>query len=413
MNEIPTLANDSGWLIIWNDIKDFGPSFWAFLIIFNLTFLKEQWISSIKYIFDKCFVHHHNKIKYTKKDLMKHPIFQDLDYWLDIGLKALKLKRSTTHQEDEDYIKSKENIAKEVIRIKYETIRESLLKFTDETDLDNLDGEVACSYFMDCLTKNLITQKQRMIERGIPLKFLNKFHANSDITEKIVIASAKSFFNRGCDMDTPTKMYFVYNTLNGYLNIIFNNIAEAIESINGDLKDEFFDGKPMCASYKKMLNPPHPTYTLIVKDKLDEILRDFMGSRAFVCKYFEKDGVNYHSAIYESTIKGVTSEIHNIQMISDDKDKNMLNIMKESGCIAADISKFGATTIERFNTRGVKGIFLCPIYNNQKIDGVLGIDFISVEKFNMAVNDKDLDNKLKDYAKELAPYIIYPANYKF
>lgn len=413
MNEIPMLTNDSGWLVIWNDIKTFGAGFWAFFILISFYILKDQIKDLIKVFIQKITFSTTKKAHYTKKDLLKHPIFQDLDYWLDIGLKALKIKISPTHHEDEDYTQSKEDIAKEVIRIKYTTIKESLTNFVNETDIDNIDNDVACMYFIDCLTKNLVTQKKRMLERGIPLKFLNKFHATSDITEKIVIASAKSFFNRGCDLTASTKIYFMFNTLNGYLNIIFNNITEAIESINGDLKDEYFDGKPMCSSFKKQLNPPHPTYTLIVKEKLDEVLRDFYGSRAFICKYFKKDGVDYHSAIYESTIKGVTSEIHNIQMISNDKDKNILNIMKESGCIAADISKFGATTIERFNTRGVKGIFICPIYNNQKIDGVLCVDFISIEKFNMAINDHDLDEKLQKYAQSFAPYIIYPDGYKF
>lgn len=408
---VDNISNDT-LMVIWNDIKDFGSGFWAFFILISFYILKDQIKDFIKMIISKLSLKP-SPIKYTKKDLLKHPIFQNLDYWLDIGIKALKLKNNDLHPEDDDYILNKEVIAKEIIRIKYETIKEVLYTFVNETDLDNLDCDVACSYFMDSLTKNLITQKQKMIERGIPIKFLNKFNATSDITEKIVMSSVKSFFSKGCDMNASTKMYFVYNTLNGYLNIIFNNISEAIESINGDLKDEMFDGKPMCNSHKKTLLPPHPTYTLIVKDKLDEVLRDFNGSRAYICKYFQKSGVNYHSAIYETTIIGVTSEIHNIQMISDDKDKNMLNIMKNSGCIAADISKFGATTIERFNHRGVKGIFICPIYNDQKIDGVLCIDFISIEKFNLAIEDENLDEKLKNYAKEFAPYIIYPKDYKY
>ena len=129
----------------------------------------------------------------------------------------------------------------------------------------------------------------------------------------------------------------------------------------------------MCKSYHKILKPPHPTHTMIVKEKLDNLLREFNGSRAMVSKYFSKDGEHYHSAVYESTIIGVTSEIENVQMINDDHEKNITNIMAKSGNIAADISKFGANTIE----------------------------------------DKDLDAKLKKYADELAPYIIYPQHYKF
>ena len=50
---------------------------------------------------------------------------------------------------------------------------------------------------------------------------------------------------------------------------------------------------------------------------------------------------------------------------------------------------------------------------SQKIDGVLCVDFISIEKFNMAINDHDLDEKLQKYAQSFAPYIIYPDGYKF
>ena len=100
-------------------------------------------------------------------------------------------------------------------------------------------------------------------------------------------------------------------------------------------------------------------------------------------------------------------------MISDDLEKNVTNIMKEVGNIAADISKFGSNTIERFNARGVKGIIIAPIFNEDKLDGALCIDYISVEKFENNARAKDLDTRLKSYTESLAPYIVYPQNYKF
>ena len=411
MTELPTLANDSGWLIIWNDIKDFGPSFWVFFSIFSLMYFKEQIVGLLKAIIHRLTRKNH-EMHYTKKDLLKHPIFKDLEYWLSIGIKALRLKNNF-HPEEEDYINNKERMAKEVLRIKFETTRESLKTCIEEIDIDNMDSDVACSYLMDCLTKNGITQKQRFIERGISPKFLNKFYLLTDFTEKSIFAAVRNFFVRGCELTAASKMYVAFNTLDGYLNVIYNNLIDTIDSINGDLKDELFDGEPMCKSFHCTLKAPHPTYPMIVKEKLDEVLRDFNGSRAFVIKYFEKDNETFHSAIYESAIKGVTSEIENIQMISDDLEKNVTNIMKEVGNIAADISKFGANTIERFNARGVKGIIIAPIYNEDKLDGALCIDYISVEKFENNAKDKDLDFRLKDYTSALAPYIVYPQNYKF
>lgn len=399
-------------ITIWNDIKNGGLSFYIFFVMFNLTFFKEQWISAIKYVFNKIFTKEH-KATYTKKDLIKHPIFNDLDYWLNLGIDALHIKENL-HPEEDDYINNKERMAKEVIRIKYETMKEALKAFVQETDIDNLDNDVACAYLMDMLVKENIAQKRRFNERGIPQKFLNKFYMISDISKKIIYNAIKNFFSNNCDSTTATKMYMAFNTLDGYLNVVFNDLCETMSTINGDLKTEIFDGKPMgTVSKVKMLRPPHPTYPMIVKEKLDMVLQDLNGSRAMICKYFKKDGEHYHSAVYESTIIGVTSEMANIQMISDDQEKNILNIMEESGTIAADISKFNATTIERFNTRGVKGIILVPIYNEEKIDGILSIDYISIEKFENAIKDKNLDKKLKEYAEIFANYIQYPANYEF
>ena len=306
-------------------------------------------------------------------------------------------------------------MAKEVIRIKYTTMKESLSMFIDETDIDNIDSDLACVYLIDCLTKNSITQKRKFNERGIPLKFLNKFYVISDISKKIIYNAIRNFFSKSCEANTATKIYMAFNTLDGYLNVIFNDLCETMSTINGDLKTEIFDGKPMGRPQITTLKPPHPTYPLIVKEKLAEILQDFNGSRAMISKYYIKNNEHMHSVVYESAIIGVTSEIANIQQINDEHEKNILNIMNESGSIAADISKFSSNTIERLNRRGTKAIIIAPIYNNEKIDGALSIDYISIENFDNIANDKkfNLDEKLKRYTEELAPYIQYPENYVF
>lgn len=413
IEDIPTLTSDSGWLVIWNDIKNFGSGFWVFLFLINFYLLKEQIKDFFKFLLNT-ITFKKNVITYTKKDLLKHPIFKDLDYWLKIGIDALHLKENI-HPDEDEYLANKEKMAKEVIRIKYTTMKESLSMFIDETDIDNIDSDLACVYLIDCLTKNSITQKRKFNERGIPLKFLNKFYVISDISKKIIYNAIRNFFSKSCEANTATKIYMAFNTLDGYLNVVFNDLCETMSTINGDLKTEIFDGKPMGRPQITTLKPPHPTYPLIVKEKLAEILQDFNGSRAMISKYYIKNNEHMHSVVYESTINGVTSEIANIQQISDEHEKNILNIMNESGSIAADISKFSSNTIERLNRRGTKAIIIAPIYNNEKIDGALSIDYISIENFDNIANDKkfNLDEKLKRYTEELAPYIQYPENYVF
>ena len=93
IEDIPTLTSDSGWLVIWNDIKNFGSGFWVFLFLINFYLLKEQIKDFFKFLLNT-ITFKKNVITYTKKDLLKHPIFKDLDYWLKIGIDALHLKEN-------------------------------------------------------------------------------------------------------------------------------------------------------------------------------------------------------------------------------------------------------------------------------------------------------------------------------
>lgn len=408
-------VSEATLLGIWNDIKEFGASFWVFILLINMYWLRNEWVNLVKQLFSfitlKAFKKKHIK-QYKLKELKEHPIFKSIDYWLDVGIKAIAL-RNVSVTENSEYMFNKEKMAKEVIRIKYETVRDSLAEFINENDLENIDCLLAYQYFTDCWNRISITQSQKYIERGISQKFLKKYYMISKLSEKIILDSVKHYFNPDDELTTISRIYLAYNAINSYLNVVFNNIFDTIESINGDLKNEMFDGQPMCPNVVHLLRPAHPTYKEIVEEKLNKILSEFNGSRAFVCKYFLKDGKTYHSAVYEQTLKGVTSELMSMQMISLINEKEVFQRLKEGTIIAADISKFNSHIIERFNTRGVKAMIICPIFNNGIVDGSLCIDYITIEKFESISNMKNLDAKMKEYANVLSPYIIYPDDYEF
>ena len=409
LTEVPTQADF--WLIIWNDIKEFGPSFYVFVIVFILWNYKQHIVD----LFDKIFnliVGKKKELKYTSKQLAKHQVFKDLDYWLNTGIKALDIK-TTTHNDEEEYAKNKEKMAKEVVRIIFETFKETLTKFIEENELDNMDEEVACAYLLDALKKNSITERQRFIERGISEKFIHKFTVVNSMAYDLIRTSVKNIFQKKSALDTPTKMYLAFNTFDGYLNIIFNNLIECVNAINGDLKSETFDGQPMFRAYKSRLRPPHATFTNIVKDKLQQVISETYASRANVIKYFKKDGDIYHSSVYEVVKAGVTEEGGSMQMVDDENEKNVLNVMKANGIIVADISKFDNLTLDRLVARGVKGIIIAPIYDEENIDGALVLDYMNKDSFEKFCNNKELDKIIIEYTDYLKPYISYPENYKF
>lgn len=408
MTELSNVSENADLMLtIWNDVKDFGPSFWAFIILFIIVSYKEHlinWCSTLLGL----FVRNKKELKFTTKQLAKHQIFKDIEYWLNIGIKAIQLK-SSLHQNDdeEDYVKNKEKMAKEVLRINFEVTLDTLTKFVAENDLDNMDEDVACAYLMDALTKNDITILQKYIERGISKRFIHKFSVINNMGKQLIFSSIKNIFQKGCTLDTPTKVYLAFNSLDGYLNVIFNNMAETIDTINGDLKGETFDGEPMCRSFKTRKKPPHPTYSVIVEEKLEELLLLLYASRISVIKYFKEGEDRFHSSIYEVVRNGVTSEIENMQYIDENAEKNILHVMEKNGIIAAKINKFDGTTLERFVARGLKGIIIAPIYNDNIIDGALVIDYISEQSFEKACSFDDLDDIIKSYTEFLAPYIVY------
>ena len=106
MTDLPTLANDSGCILIWKDFKDLGTSFLEILTIFSLVYFKEQICGLFKAIINK-LTFKKTSLSYTKKDLLKHPIFRNLDYWLNTGIDAIKLKNNFLTDE-EDYMANKE-----------------------------------------------------------------------------------------------------------------------------------------------------------------------------------------------------------------------------------------------------------------------------------------------------------------
>ena len=276
-----------------------------------------------------------------------------------------------------------------------------------------MDEEVACAYLLDALKKNSITERQRFIERGISEKFIHKFTVVNSMAYELIRTSVKNIFQKKSTLDTSTKMYLAFNTFDGYLNIIFNNLIECVNAINGDLKSETFDGQPMFRAYKSRLRPPHATFTNIVKDKLQQVISETYASRVNVIKYFKKDGDIYHSSVYEVVKAGVTEEGGSMQMVDDENEKNILNIMKANGIIVADISKFDNLTLDRLVARGVKGIIIAPIYDEENIDGALVLDYMNKDSFEKFCNNKELDKIIIEYTDYLKPYISYPENYKF
>ena len=408
---------ENAYLTIWHDIAQGGTPFWVLLTLFLIWIFKEQinkLIGVIINLFSKKFSH---KTKFYKSsDLKKHQLFKDLDYWLKTGIEAIHLTNNGL-ETDEEYIKGKEEIAKDVVRIKFEVIKESFTTFINETDFDNIDYEVAHQYLLDTITKIKITEMHEMLKAGIPSKFLEKYNVFSKIGNKILLDSVKLLYQKDIDFSVPTRMYLSLSNIDGYLNISFNSIAESINSINGDLKGEEYHGHILGRNHKGILKPPSTQNNMAAIEKLNDILKTFNASRATISKLYnmKDDDITsgQHSCIYEAVGHGITSVLEIIQDIPNNIDPNVMVILNRGENIAVDISKFSKERAQSFLDRGAVAIIMSPIYNGNKLDGVLCLDYFSLDDFERIIEMDKFDEHLYKCADSVSPYIIYPENYKF
>lgn len=408
---------ENAYITIWHDIAQGGTPFWVLLTLMVIYIFKEQigkLFSSLINLIGRKFSHKSKSYKTT--DLKKHQLFKDLDYWLKTGIEAIHLANAG-HDVDEEYIKGKEEIAKDVVKIKFETIKEAFTTFINETDFDNIDYEVAHQYLLDTITKIRITEMHKMLKAGIPNKFIEKYEVFSKIGNKILLDSIKLLYQRDMDFSVSTRMYLSLSFIDGYLNISFNSIADSINSINGDLKGEEYHGHILGRSHKNILKPPSTQNNMAALEKLNDILKTFHASRATVSKLYnmkENDITSgFHSCIYESLSHGITSVLEIIQDIPNNIDPNVMIILDRGENIAVDISKFAKERAQSFLDRGAVAIVMSPIFNGNKLDGVLCLDYFSLEDFEKAINMEKFDEILYKSSDTFAPYIIYPKDYKF
>lgn len=430
MNEIASIGNDTIWFQIWNDIKRGGTELLIFIFVFYLLFMRNEvkgFIVGIgKWIIKRIGCKHKSEFidrQYTFGELKKHHIFKNLDFWLNTGIKSVKFtKLNFTNREyleshrpieTPEYMLAKEEIAKDILTIKMKCINEALKTLFDEYDYAKLDEDNAKYYLIDSLTKCNIKQQTMYQEMEIPDVFLIKFLALDRIAVSLIMNVVENYFDVNHSLTPISRTYLSLNAVDHYLTVVFNNIATTVTNINGDLDGAKYKGRLINKhSQKKILLPPHSSYGLIVNNKLEELRNKLQADRVYVFKFYPfgefKSSSSYHSCVYEVVDKGITQELENLQAISNTHYSEIISFLKKKVTIINDISKFNSFIGEDLSKRGINGIIIAPIFNgNNVLMGALVLDYITIEKFEKIVNNKEIDVILNKETSELFPYIDY------
>lgn len=424
MTDLPTLDGTSGWITIWNDIKNGGLPLIIFFILF-VVWTSRIYISDFVSALFKLFK---NKTlgkeirHYTKKEVVNHPIFKDLEFWITVGISSMRmntivstLPTASQHIETLEYLKAKEEIAKDLLNIKFKSIQKCLKDFINDHDLSTLTTELLKQYIQSALKMCKGTQQKEMQEMGIPDKFLIKYIVYERVADEVLQSTINILLSDdNFNIDIYTRTYLLFNVLDNYLTDVFNNIIHTVESINGDLNGIEYKGNTIGVKRTSILKPPHPSFVMPVKEILIEVMSKFGASRAYMVRYYlNSHNIGTFSCVYEVLAKGVTSELSNIQEYPMNNEYDVISILKRGQNIVSEISQFNAYTVEGLSERGIHGIIMSPVFENDKLIGALVLDYLSVEDFNANKDMDKIDEKLNRYVTLLQPYICYPVDYIF
>lgn len=417
-------TNESGWLVIWDDIKNGGIPLLIFSGMLLMWFLKPH-LNNLFLAIGKLITRKiDNSVKeYTTLDVKHHPVFKDLEFWLTVGVKSLKMNNISyqypmvkVHVESPEYMQAKEDIAKDVLTIKFKVIKEYVESFIKENPIEHLNLETLRSILLTYLHKCEIKQHSELLEQKIPSEFLKKYFIYEKMSHDLFYQTIEGYLNEGAfnNLSPTTRLYLVLSAINHYLTNCYNNMVYTVAVINGDLNGVEYKGNIIGKKKQSVLQPPHSTFVYPVREKLLSIMTEFGASRATLLKYYTNSDNEYvHSAVYESCAPGIMPMIQNIQNIPNNMEMDVLDILKNGTIISVDISKFNNNLIERLAQRGIDAVILVPIFEGNDFSGILMLDYVSLEEYIKHKDIPTLDEILMKYSKDLSSYISYPKNYLF
>lgn len=415
-------TNDSGWLVIWQDIKNGGTPLWIFLFLSVLMLFKPYIIKFLEFIGKIIYIRAKQNVKeYTIEDLKSHQLFKNLEFWLSVGIKTLKLVNikyyglDKFHKETEDYQKAKEEIAKDVLIIKFKTIQEYILNFINENSIEKLDLNTAKSYFSTYWKKFEIKERSELLDAGIPKAFLRKYFIYEKATNDLLLQTINSYFDDNVfSLNIETRVYLALSAIDNYLTDSYNNMVFTVSEINGDLNGAEYKGHIIGERKTNVLRPPHPTFVMQVNEIINKIMCDFNANRVSVLKYYEdNNGILYHSTVYECCDVGILPILSKNQKIPTTMEGEALSMLKNGTVIAADISKFNSAIASRLSDRGSVAVILIPMFEHNKFTGIILLDYFGLDKFEKIKVIENLDDILMQYSQQLVPFISYPSNYNF
>lgn len=384
--------------IIWHDMITTPWGALLGIVVLMLFLFKEQIREVISFILKRKSITY-GKSEYSKKDVLNHPIFRDLDYWINKGISLVKIEKSY----------AKELIMKDVLQIKFHVIKELLTNNIKNDIIDNMGNYDLKKFFQEMFRDMGAQQVLGWRNAGIPEAFIAKYLTIQQLGQEVVHNTIKVFLSSAIDATNYTKCYLILSVLDAQLTNVYANAVSTALSLNGDLNGVIYKGVIIGASHTSYAIDA-PVSEELITSRLDELLSKVHCSRAAVVlfhDYPETDPFDgKFSIVYEQCSPGVASEKRDVQYMPS----YLLNEFKEpflnGKLVSGTVMDFDYSVNKIMQQHGTEVLAMYPLKDEGSLKGFIKLNWISRNKYKSDIETIDLLEELKNSSEDIKKLLL-------
>lgn len=384
--------------IIWHDMITTPWGALLGIVIIILFLFKEQIREIISFIM-KHKSASYGKSEYSKKDVLNHPIFRDLDYWINKGIKLVKIEKSY----------AKELIMKDVLYIKFNVIKDLLTNAIKNDTIDSMNNDDLKKFFQDLFRDIDAQQVIGWRNAGIPEVFIKKYLTVQRMGQEVVQNTIKVFLSSAINVTTYTKCYLILSVLDAQLTNVYANAVSTALSLNGDLNGTIYKGVIIGTS-STMYALDEPISEDLIISRLDELLSKVHCSRAGVVLFhaYPSDDPfdGKFSIVYEQCSPGVSVDKKDVQYMP----AYLLNEFKvpfDNGeIVTGTIFDFDYGVGEIMREHGTEVLVAYPLKDDSTLKGFIKLNWLSKSKYQSDIKQVDLLKELQDSAEDIKKLLL-------
>ena len=155
---------------------------------------------------------------HTVKDLKKHPIFLDLDYWTSVGVSILHVNTCL----------GKEMIMKDLLMLKYSLVKERLLRVIDSEVSDTMSLEDLRLVILSNISEYNKVQVLQWKTAGIPEAFIRKYVSLQVKNIDMVKGAMKILFDKNIVASNSVRLYLFLSLIRNELASMYTNFYTSV-----------------------------------------------------------------------------------------------------------------------------------------------------------------------------------------